>query len=163
MKKSSILTLATAAAVVATTAGTFAIWDELNAETNGKFTVAINQAKLSGEANLTFGNPTSEGSGDAAVLVYEAPVSFTVDNYTLLSTLTLTPTVTTSGAAVDASKATVTLEVDKDNVTDSFDGTVDESVTATNSYKVKVKILKAGADLNGQEIAVNVAAVGALN
>ena len=138
MKKSKLLSLLTAAAIVITTGATYAVWDSVTDDTT---------------ATVTFRNPvtitvdtTYTLSQDAAVLnvtpTASGTVNFTVSNENnLADTLTIVPTVSGGVSAtvedfnfeiVDSS------ETSTPNLTgDSSSGFVDKSLTTT-SYTVKV-------------------------
>lgn len=76
MKKSTILSLATAIAVVGTSAFTFATWDQLDASTTASLTIA---APVTMELeNLTLTDSTRE-LGDT-VPIYSGSATLTVDN-----------------------------------------------------------------------------------
>ena len=53
MKKSTLLSLATAGAIVLTSAGTYAVWDTLSGTSTGQITVA-NSSVTVAATNMTF-------------------------------------------------------------------------------------------------------------
>ena len=119
MKKSTLLSLLTAGAVIATSAGTFAAWDETSKSVNGNVTIDKNVTMT--VDNLTFPNDSERTTltTDLSGVAKEAKVNFTVkdlpsavaSNYHLEYTHTVTPV--TEGAAVG--DVTVSVEDAKAN------------------------------------------------
>lgn len=157
MKKSTLLSLATAGAIVATSVGTFAAWDTTDATSTGTVnfgtpvTVTAGTAPTYETANRSLNvAPTSKGT-----------VSFKVkDEKGLASTLKLSATVP------DAQKDLVDVTFEKDGVAGTAiteDTAVIKDGTTENKYTVIVKP-KSGindtdlAKLNNTDISVDVKA-----
>ena len=139
MKKSALLSLLTTAAIITTTAGTFAAWDSLTANTSS--------------GSITFTNPVTITSGENFTLketsriledypVASGNVSFTVKNDNdLVDTLTIVPSISsTNGANIKdfdiKIKNTVTKEDLGGNQNDGFTASATSSV---KNYTVEVK------------------------
>lgn len=138
MKKSTILTFATAAAIVATSAGTFAAWDQTSAETAAK-TLTVGQPVVLSTGDLS--NFTEDSSRTLGVApTYTSQVTFNVqDDQKLAKKLTLTPSLKDADdKPVDTTRAKVELSQSDDA---AFTGTVDTNISATNTYDVKVTVL----------------------
>lgn len=129
--KKSMLGLLTASAIVATTVGSFAVWDTLETTSTGSLTVR-KPVVVSTQAMANF---TSLEEG--GMPVYSTPVTFNVADLPAsetASTLTLTPEIKNGDTDV----------TDKFNVTivgtgdDALTDNVDSKVGAANNYTVKV-------------------------
>lgn len=152
--KKSMLGLLTASAIVATTVGSFAVWDTLETTSTGSLTVR-KPVVVSTQAISNF-TPAEE----AGMPVYSTPVAFNVADLPAsetASTLTLTPEIK-NGETVVTDKFTVTIEGTGD---DALTNNVDSKVGEVNNYTVKVKPndtddAKALAD---QALTVNIKAV----
>lgn len=159
MKKNTILSFATAGAIIATSAGTYAAWDSLVDDTS---------------ANITFRKPVTVTVGESYTLaetpstldtlpIAEGTVNFTIENDgDLANTLTIVPSVSGGSSAtvddfdfviVDSSEgSTPTL------VGDATDGFVDKTLTSTN-YTVKVTPKDgSAAKVAGQEVKISLTA-----
>ena len=79
MKKSTILSLATAIAVVGTSAFTFAVWDQLDATNTGTLSLA-SPVKLSSANPVTYTTADNTLSTDAPT--YSSDVTFEVNDVT---------------------------------------------------------------------------------
>lgn len=66
MKKSTLLSLLTAGAVIATSAGTFAAWDQTKATASGEVTINT-RVTTTATANVTFNAPTELSTTDGNV------------------------------------------------------------------------------------------------
>ena len=138
MKKSKLLSLLTAAAIVITTGATYAVWDSVTDDTTATVT-------FRNPVTVTV-NPSYTLSQDAAVLnvtpTASGTVNFTVSNDdNLADTLTIVPTVSGGASAtvedfnfeiVDSSETSTPALTGN-----STSGFVDTSLTTTN-YTVKV-------------------------
>lgn len=150
MKKSTLLSLVTAGAIVVTSAGTYAVWDDLNAESNTA-EVTIDKAVSMSVSNLEFTpTPRTDFAENVADLAQTSVV--TVDVKDVPATvaagymLEYTPVVEEG----DSSKIDVVVEDPKAKVlkggeTDEHTATV--TVTPKESasndggiYKIKVKV-----------------------
>ena len=138
MKKSKLLSLLTAAAIVITTGATYAVWDSVTDDTTATVTfrnpvtITVNPSyTLSQDTSVLNTTPTASGT-----------VNFTVSNDdNLADTLTIVPTVSGGiSATVDDFDFVIvdSSETSTPNLTgDSSSGFVDKSLTTT-SYTVKV-------------------------
>ena len=140
MKKSKLLSVLTAGAVIATTVGTYAAWDKLSVDTTAKaiefskpVTVGLDSDLLlkKGNSNLDVKEtaPTATGT-----------VSFTVRNEdNLPAKLTITPTITSDSDSISASDLDIVIK-EKGGSALKKEGTgfVDSTVTATESYDVEI-------------------------
>ena len=159
MKKSKVLSILTAIAIVITTSVTYATWDSLTDETS---------------TNITFRNPVTVTVDPSYTLVQSeailnttpsasGTVNFTVSNEdNLANTLTIVPEVSggTSASVSDFDFIIVdSEEVSTPQLTgDSLTGFVDKSLTTTN-YTVTVtpkatSVLK----IAGQEVSIKLTA-----
>lgn len=143
MKKSTLLSLATAVAIAVTTAGTYAAWDTLTDDTTASVSfgtpVTVNVADsytLTSDADTRTLGETPEATGD---------VTFTVeDTNSLADTLTLTPTVTEGVGKTDMSAYVDVTIIDKGEsgtpaLTKSGSSFVDKTLTSTSTtYTVTV-------------------------
>lgn len=143
MKKTKLLSLLTAGAVVCTTFGTFAAWDTL--ETSATQTVVISgQAKI-GQATINAFATTSDPSTDDA-LVYTSSLTVETDT-SKIGSLTLTPTVITGGLTEGTDYE---LEIEE--------GNTDTTLDAINTYTVK--LTAKSANIAGKSVEVKVDVVG---
>lgn len=151
-KKSTLLSLATAAAIVATTFGTYAVWDTLTSETSQ--TVSI--AKPSVTVNATSTTLVENDSVGANTVDYSTTATFNITGADKLSSLKLTPTVTmTEGISVtEGTDYDVEITQTNDTITDGVDSKLDEGA---NVYDVKVTVKNK--DLQGKEMKVTVEGV----
>lgn len=136
MKKNTLLSLLTATSVIITTAGTYAVWDTLTAETTESITfrnpvtITVNPEYTLTETLASLGK-TPSASGD---------VSFTVsDSDSLATKLKIVPSVSGDSVSVDNFNFTIT---DKNNSStaltgDASSGFVDDTLDSTD-YTVTV-------------------------
>ena len=152
MKKSTILTFATAVAIVATSAGTFAAWDQLE-DTSDVANLVVGTPVTVQAGTLTTFSEESRVLGDT-LPSYTSTVEFNVvDNNSKVSKLTLQPILTdSSDQPIDSSKATI--EITQDGADNGLTGNVDSKVEATNTYNVKVWVKDAS--LAGETLKVSV-------
>ena len=152
MKKSTILTFATVVAIVATSAGTFAAWDQLE-DTSDVANLVVGTPVTVQAGTLTTFSEESRVLGDT-LPSYTSTVEFNVvDNNSKVSTLTLQPILTdSSDQPIDSSKATI--EITQDGADNGLTGNVDSKVEATNTYNVKVSVKDAS--LAGETLKVSV-------
>lgn len=148
-KKSTLLSLATAAAIVATTFGTYAVWDTLESETNQ--TVSIASPSVTVNASST--GLVENDSVGAKTVDYSTTATFNITGADKLSLLTLTPTVTmTDGTSVtEGTDYDVAITQTDDTITDGVDSKLTEGA---NAYDVKVTIKNS--TLQGKEMKVTV-------
>ena len=85
MKKSTLLSLLTAGAVIATSAGTFAAWDTTTATSTGTLTidkpVTVTVSALNLERDGGLGQSTPVYIGEVNVKAEDLPASVTADKY----------------------------------------------------------------------------------
>lgn len=146
MKKSSILSVATVAAVVATSVGSYAAWDTLTATTKTDVKIAASTTVSANVENLV---ETSDRSGEQ--IVYEGTLTVNItdkDSYNP-STLTLTPSAKVDNTVITAQEGSIELLEGSTPLTNNIDTTI----TETNTYKVK---LMANKSLAGKTVEVNV-------
>lgn len=151
MKKSTILTFATAAAVLATSAGTFAAWDKISDTQTGTLTyansVTINET-LDAPAKVTYDLGT-ETIPDA-----QANVTFKVDDKDKRAgVLTVVPTVKQGEAdLVTEGKVKVTVKKGGEALVDNKDSSIAEN----NDYTVVITPTDTATfnDLNGATLSV---------
>lgn len=77
MKKSSLLSLLTATAIVATSAGTYAAWDKLDATSTGSITVAKKSVEVTAENMAAFTETNTLG---ATSVNYAGVAKFNVED-----------------------------------------------------------------------------------
>lgn len=137
-KKSTLLSLATAAAIVATTFGTYAVWDTLeDTAQSGEITIASPSVVVDA-AQLDLTGTDVIGAKEIA---YEGTATFNITGQDKLASLKLTPTVEVAGKTLTADDYSVEITQDGDTLTgDATNGYVDSNLDATNSYKVKVTV-----------------------
>ena len=100
MKKSTLLSLATAGAIVLTSAGTYAVWDTLSGTSTGQITVA-NSSVTVAATNMTFVEGTDTIGEDS--IAYTGTAKFEVtDAGNNVNTMTLVPTVKNGENIVNA-------------------------------------------------------------
>ena len=158
MKKSTLLSLLTAGAILVTSAGTYALWDTLEATSNGRFTVANSSIKLSTQDTMTFNSPTA--TLNANEITYSSNATFTIDgelkNDLTKLQLTLVPTVTKKSDGSSVSSG-YTVSIKKGGSV--LAGNVDKSLSTSNTYTVEVTVTDAS--LAGVEL--NVELVGTIS
>lgn len=150
MKKSTILTFATAAAVLATSAGTFAAWDKI---TDTKDTTLTYANPVTVTETITSPAETSYTLGGAAPAT-EVSVTFAVDDQDKrASKLKVEPSVKLGNTdLVTTGKVTVTVKEGENILTDN----VDSEIAASNAYTVVVTPTDTAtfADLNNATLSV---------
>lgn len=134
MKKSTILTFATAAAVLATSAGTFATWDKLNATATG--TVTLRDPAVVSTTDLTAFSSENESTYGADP-VYTSTATFNITGVpTTGYELNVTPVVKDENGDIATSLVTVDATVQGGaDITDNTAKTVDVKVTALEDGK----------------------------
>ncbi len=152
MKKSTILSAATAIAIVATTAGTYAVWDDLSATGSNTFTVSADSTVVSDFALGEF----TKSADDATSVTYKSDFTIAVDG--TASKMSLEPVVTKKdGTAIDASYYEVVMNDGASPITATGGKYEDVTITASNLYSVEVKVKNTA--LKGAELKVTVNAV----
>lgn len=146
MKKSTILTFATAAAIVATSAGTFALWDTLSATKTATLTIR-NPVTVTAQADAV--SLKSETVLDA-LPVYEGSAKFDLESVPTGYEIEPKVTVKKGADEVAAEKLTVNSEV--------VGGTTVEAGKSTKEVKVTVTPTAGATDLAGQSLNVEVTA-----
>lgn len=152
--KKKLLSLLTAAAIVATTVGSFAVWDTLSVDSTGSLTVTSPiVVKTENIANFTETKDASTG-----VPTYTTPVSFDVDGLANYDGKQLT----LACEIKDSSNADQTGKFDVAITGVGVTGNVDSSVEASNAYSVAITP-KDNADakaIAGQPLDVKVTEIG---
>ena len=140
MKKKTLLSLLTGIAIVASTAGTYAVWDTTQASTSGNVTFR-NPVTVTANESYTLNNSTSVlGTTPSA----SGNVTFNVSDPSKLgNTLTIVPEIS-GGTNATLNDFTITL-TNKDNPSDKITknasgGFVDSQInnTGANNYTVTV-------------------------
>lgn len=132
MKKSTLLSLATAGAIVATSAFTFAAWDKTTDTKNAALTY---RKPVTITETLTAPGTKDYTLGQTAPAV-DTNVTFAVsDEDNKVSSLTVTPSVKQGGTDLVSSNK-VTVSVKKDGSV--LAGNKDTSVSASNVYTITV-------------------------
>lgn len=150
MKKSTILSFATAAAIVVSTAGTYAVWDKLTATSgDSEFTVNADTTIVT-----DFTIPTlTEVSSNTDSITYAQEFTVKVDGSA--TSMDLTPTVTlANGTAIQSEFIEVSMLEGVSPLTNTNNTFTDTGVTANNTYKIQVKVKDAS--LNNQTLKVKV-------
>ena len=151
MKKSTILSLATAIAVVGTSAFTFAVWDETTASKTATLSVG-SPVKITADTFENFKEDSSRTLGNNPVYTSDVTFNISGNDTGKATSLTLTPTVKENDVTLSADKVDVTLEQTGDD-TGLLD-LVDSKIEASNKYTVKVTVKDAG--LAAKELTVEV-------
>ena len=153
MKKSTILSALTAAAIVASTAGTYALWDDLDQNTSKTFSVNVQSTNVETFQLADFS--AVEGASD---VVYTSTFNIGVTGSAAKMNLTPTLTDTAQGApAIDPSYYEITIK-DGDTAIAPTDGKyTDTTVTTSNPYTIEIKVKDKS--LNGKTLQVDLAAV----
>lgn len=127
MKKSSLLTLCTAGAVVLTSTATFALWDTLSAEKDYTMTLAKAHTVSIDSDTLVFDKTLGEDTTKTVV----APITVTAEN---AKDLTFT--------SKDESLAGITVEFveSADGSGEALAGGKDDAPTASDKYFVRVTL-----------------------
>lgn len=152
MKKSTILGILTAAALVTTSAATYAAWDKLEETATQNITVR-DRVNLDATASVFTGGELEKTNDE---INYTGTYTFTAKKLDKVTTLKLTPNVKgNDGQALQASQYDIVI---KDNGTalSATDGVyTDESVVdGANTYTVELKIKDTA--LAGQKIIVSI-------
>lgn len=139
-KKSTLLSLATAAAIVATTFGTYAVWDTLK-DTSTSNTITIASPSVKVKANdMNLDGTDVIGSEN---IVYEGTATFNITGIDKLADLKLTPTVAVEGKTLTAEAYSVEITQATDNTFagDATNGYTDTTLeTGENAYTVRVTV-----------------------
>lgn len=145
MKKSTLLSLATAGAIVATSMGTFAAWDTMSVSTSGTVTLR-NPITIEAPAMLA----ATETANYGETPTYESKAEFTVTNAPTTG-YKLTPSVVVKNGENTVTDADVTVAVldDKESAAD-VNGVHKVTITMTPKDTVAAKTLA------GQELTVEV-------
>lgn len=134
MKKSTILTFATAAAIVATSAGTFAAWDQLSDTTTTAVQLKFTEPKIIDlPETLSFDNSELNGTTNVATSTIALDVSGTKAGDKVKLSLVDdagNPKTVPDGLKVSFSK----------NDSDLTDGTDTSPTVGKTDYKVKVSV-----------------------
>ena len=132
MKKSTLLSLLTAGAVIATSAGTFAAWDQTTATASSNVTINT-RVKTEVATNLSFTAPTELNTTDGATSNYTGSASIKVENIP------------------EAKKAEYKLDVSEVNVYATTDGTTKGAAIDAEAYTAVATDGKAdlATDVNG--------------
>lgn len=146
MKKSSILSVATVAAVVATSVGSYAAWDSLTASTKTNVTIAKSTTVNTQVDNLV---ESSDRSGDQ--ITYEGTLTVNIEDKDSFdpSTLQFVPTAKVDNNVITAQEGTIELLEGSTPLSNN----IDTIITETNTYKVK---LTANKSLAGKTVEVSV-------
>lgn len=137
MKKSTLLSFVTAGAIVATSVGTYAVWDQIDATATNKLTVEKPTA-VNALMPKEFATTTTDLSTDAAP-TYTADVSFTVDAENKANTLTLSTEILNSGTDVTNQFDVSYEEKSGTGLTGNVDSVIDANgAKDANSYTVKI-------------------------
>lgn len=159
MKKNTILSFATAGAIIATSAGTYAAWDSLVDDTSDTITFR-NPVTVTVEESYTLAETPSTLD---TLPVAEGTVNFTIENDgDLANTLTIVPSVSGGSSATVDDFDFVIVDSSEGNtptlVGDATDGFVDKTLTSTN-YTVKVTPKDgSAAKVAGQEVKISLTA-----
>ncbi len=139
MKKSTLLSLATAGAIVLTSAGTYAVWDTLSGTSKGQITVD-NPSVTVAATDMTFAKGTDTLGGDS--IAYTGTAKFDVtDTGNHVNTMTLEPTVKNGENAVDANDVEVTIKKGETALTNTDSKYTDTTLTSgANEYTVEVTV-----------------------
>lgn len=160
MKKSVLLSLATAAAVIATSAGTYAVWDTLEATATANSTITLRNPVTIEAGTLS---ATADESALSTLPSATANVSFTAQNAdSLVDTLTLTPKVM-AGEEDLTQHFTITVVDSTDSGISNTSGSggqfVDSDLTNT-SYTVTATAKDGtSANISGKELTIKVTGV----
>lgn len=155
MKKSTILTFATAAAVLATSAGTFAAWDVTNVSDNVTLQY---RAPVKITETLTKQTAAADYALGADADPVSIPVSLNIENPEGKATkLVITPKVETASNSTDiTSKVDIVVKDDKDAVVNG--NTVSDPTTGEAKYTVVITNKTTGGasyeDLNSAKLTV---------
>lgn len=147
MKKSMLLSFVTAGAIIATSVGTYAAWDQMDATATGNITMR-NPVSMAVE-NLT--QPAETGS-IGQLPTYTTTATFTVENAPTTG-YQLKPTVTIKNGDTVLTDTDITVEVEDDKGTQA-----DVNGKHTLTLKVTPKDTDNAKNLGGASLAVEVKA-----
>lgn len=157
MKKSTLLSLATMAAIAVTSAGTYAVWDTTTATSTGTLTVAKPKVVVTATnmGALTEGTDLLNGTD----ITYTGTAKFDVQGADTIDTISLTPEVKNGEALVTTGDIEVTIKKDGgSSLTENSGVFTDTPVEGDNSYTVEITVKNQA--LAGQ--ALNVTLTGEL-
>ena len=149
--KKSMLSFLTVSAIVATTVGSFAVWDPLETTSTGTLSVAspivVSTAEMA---------PLTETRTWDEVPTYTGNVEFTVEGLAKPedAQLTLTTALKEGDTIIDSSKYDV--EITQTDADSGLTGGVDSNVGASNEYQVVVKPKADATDLGGKTLKLEV-------
>ncbi|MGX8852750.1 hypothetical protein [Amedibacillus sp. YH-ame10] len=133
MKKTSLLSLLTAGAIVATSAGTYAVWDTTQAEATA--TLTINKAINIDAGTLSAFVPTSLSGITNDAPKYTSTLTFNIETDQRANKVTFTPTIK------DDSDTNITTDFNieiKDGATSLTNNIDDEIANGDNTYTIEV-------------------------
>lgn len=137
MKKSTILSFATAAAILVSTAGTYAVWDKLTASAETTFTVNADITKVEDFSIQALTEVPEENTSNSVTYAQD----FTINVEGSAASMALTPTVTLSdGTSIQSQYIEVSMLDGATPMTPASNTYTDTSITATNTYKIKVTV-----------------------
>lgn len=139
MKKTSLLSLLTAAAIVATSAGTYAVWDQMEATSNGVISVANKTVEVK-TVNMDALTESNANIGDKEA-VYTGTAKFTVSGVEKISKIDVKTVVSQDGTPInDTAKVEVTTTP------------IETPINGENAVTVTVKVKDAS--LAGKQLTV---------
>lgn len=149
--KKSMLSFLTVSAIVATTVGSFAVWDTLTATSTGSLSVA--SPIVVGKVDMGTLNETRNWE---AVPEYDGTVTFSIAGLPDKSNtkLTLEPVLKEGDTIIPTSDYTV--EISQDGVDNGLTGNVDTTLEDSNVYKVVVKPNDDATTLGGKNLTLEV-------
>lgn len=162
MKKSTLLSLLTATAIVLTSAGTYATWDSLTAKSSSNtlnfrnpITISVGDNALATKKSAFNTTPTAEGT-----------VKFTVANTEKLAKkVKLTPSVKEGGVGLDKFDIKIKLENAPNYLSEDGGAFIDEAVAESTDYKPSytVEVTPKDSSVAGQDIKIDLTATLAAN
>ena len=163
MKKSTLLSLLTAGAVIATSAGTFAAWDNLSDDVEAG-TITFERINVAASATQTLtlqddGNALHADESQSAVAKINVDLSTVPSNLITDNKVKLVfnPSVKdTSNQVVDSSKYTIEIK-DTDGTTTLTDAT-DTTLVSSNTNEYTITVTPTDTTLAGQQLKVDVTA-----
>lgn len=156
--KKGLLSLLTVAAVVVTTVGSFAVWDQLSDTTTGGTLTMDKPVTVTATAMNALTKDATYVIGSSDNPVYEGDVEFTVADVPndKLTNAKLTLSTKVMNGDTDVSNQFDVAYYESNGTTPVADG-VDTGLTNTaQQYKLKVTPKDTATDLSGQELNVNV-------
>ena len=130
--KKQLLGILTAAAIVVTTVGTFAVWDTIEGTSTG--TVTLAEPIMVTAENMTFTEAKTMGD----LPTYSGEAVFKVANVEDLSKVRLALEATISDGETPVSNTDVTVSITQSGDA-TFNGSLDTDLAETNTYTVTVK------------------------